>query len=234
MLYIFRQREKHSNRCKICKQILSFTKLHKWFINISRYSIFVSFLLYIFFISYLSVRVVDNSFAVGFVTHFWRQAWRLLDLHGDPSVWLLSILLPDLRSHSLLSQVLRLTHVRVDEDHVLHVVDALVPFLLFVIRHRHAFSLRRGGVASSTFWRCLHWRVDVHTLSHWCLHGSYSHRALNWIVHWVERRFLCHVCVAWASLPASHASSLRLQMAGLRLTHFHCFENRVLSTKKYG
>ena len=216
-----------TTRAKWCDQILSFTKLHNClYLDI----ILVSFSLYILFISYLSVRVIDDSFAVRFVAHFWSQAWCCLEFHGDPFMWFVSILilLPDLRSHGLLSQVLRLIHVRVNEDHVLHVVDSLAPLLVFLLSHRHAFGLRCGGVASSTSWRRLQGWVNIRTVSHWCLHGSYSHGTLNWIVYRVERRFLCHVCVARASLPTSHASSLRLQMAGLLLTHLNGFENRVL------
>ena len=73
----------------------------------------------------------------------------MLEFHGDPFMWLVSILLPDLRSHGLLSQVLRLIHVRVNEDHVLHVVDSLAPLLVFLLSHGHAFALRCGGVTSS-------------------------------------------------------------------------------------
>ena len=222
--YIFR-RDRHNNKGKMMWSDFVFHQTSQLFISRYHFS-FISF--YIFFISYLSVRVIDDSFAVRFVAHFWSQAWCLLEFHGDPFMWLVSILLPDLRSHGLLSQVLRLIHVRVNEDHVLHVVDSLAPLLVFLLSHRHAFGLRCGGVTSSTSWRRLQGWVNIRTVSHWCLHGSYSHGTLNWIVYRVERRFLCHVCVARASLPTSHASSLRLQMAGLLLTHLNGFENRVL------
>ena len=170
-----------------------------------------------------------DSFAIRLIAHFWRQAWRLLDLHGNPFMWLLSILLPDLRSHSLLPQLLWLAHVRVNEDHVLHVVDALAPFFKFLLSHWHASTLRCRLTALSGSRRpctCLHWRIK--TLSHW--HDS--HRALNWIVHGVKRRFLCHVRVARAAMATAHASSLRLQMTCLRLSHLHGFENRVLFSSK--
>ena len=215
-----------TTRAKWCDdQILSFTKLHNClYLDI----VFVSFLFYIFFISYLCVWVIDDSFAVRFVAHFWGKAWCLLEFHGDAFMRFVSILLPDLRSHGLLSQVLWLVHVCVNEDHVLHVVDSLAPLLVFLLSHGHAFALRCGGVASSASWRRLQGWVDKRAVSHRCLHGSYSHGALNWIVYRVERRFLCHVVVARASVPTSHASSLRLQMTGLVLAHLNGFENRVL------
>lgn len=181
------------------------------------------------FISFLwGGHLVHHSATFRLVAHFRRQARGLLDLHCDAAVWLLLlVLLPDLGRNSLLSQVLRLARISVNEDHVLHVFDTLVAFSELALGHGRAFRLRCVCVANASRGD-LHGGVDLDTVSHRRLHGPDAHRALNRVVHGVQRRILCHVGDPRTPLATADTLPLGLQVTRLWLAHFHSLEDGVL------